>query len=94
MTDAKDIGERVRAERERRGWNQADLSRRSGLAPSAVSQIESGAREPSPRSLAKLAVTLAVTTDYLLGLRQEQQQPTAARMHCPACGQRHYIERI
>lgn len=58
---------RLRAARERRDLNQADLSHRSGLQASAISHFETGTRKPSFDNLRRLADALEVTTDYLLG---------------------------
>jgi transcriptional regulator with XRE-family HTH domain len=58
---------RLRAARERRELNQAELARRAGLQASAVSHFETGARKPSFDNLKRLADALDVTTDYLLG---------------------------
>jgi transcriptional regulator with XRE-family HTH domain len=59
--------QRLRAARELRELNQAELARRAGLQASAVSHFETGARKPSFDNLKRLADALNVTTDYLLG---------------------------
>ena len=59
--------QRLRAARELRDLNQAELARRAGLQASAVSHFETGARKPSFDNLKRLADALKVTTDYLLG---------------------------
>lgn len=48
---------RLRQERE---WNQTELAYHAGLAPSVISQIENGKRDPSARTLRKLAEALGV----------------------------------
>jgi transcriptional regulator with XRE-family HTH domain len=48
---------RLRQERE---WNQTELAYHAGLAPSVISQIENGKRDPSARTLRKLAAALGV----------------------------------
>jgi transcriptional regulator with XRE-family HTH domain len=48
---------RLRQERE---WNQTELAYHAGLAPSVISQIENGKRDPSARTLRKLADALEV----------------------------------
>ena len=48
---------RLRQERE---WNQTELAYHAGLAPSVISQIENGKRDPSARTLRKLAAALEV----------------------------------
>ena len=50
----------VRRLREAKGWNQTELAFHAGLAPSVISQIENGKREPSARTLRKLAGGLGV----------------------------------
>ena len=59
--------ERLRNARKSRGLSQAELAQRAGLEPSAVSHFEAGRRQPSFHNLRKLADSLGVTTDYLLG---------------------------
>jgi transcriptional regulator with XRE-family HTH domain len=67
-TTSPDIfSQRLRAGRELRELNQAELARRAGLQASAVSHFETGARKPSFDNLKRLADALDVTTDYLLG---------------------------
>jgi DNA-binding CsgD family transcriptional regulator/DNA-binding XRE family transcriptional regulator len=36
-----DIGDRIRAERQARGWSQAEMARRAGLVESTVKRLES-----------------------------------------------------
>ena len=50
----------VRQLRQERGWNQTELAFRSRLAPSVISQIENGKRDPSAGTLKKLAKALEV----------------------------------
>lgn len=52
--------EKVRELREGRGWNQTELAFHAGLAPSVISQIENGKRNPSASTLKKLAGALEV----------------------------------
>lgn len=53
--------------REIKGLSQTELARKSGLQPSAVSHFETGRRAPSFDNLKRLADTLEVTTDFLIG---------------------------
>ena len=69
MTDERNrIGSRVRALRERAGWSQLELSRRSGVRQPTLSDIETG-QTPSPQgsTLAKIAAALVVPVESLLG---------------------------
>lgn len=50
----------VRRLRLERGWNQTELAFHAKLAPSVISQIENGKREPSASTLRKLATALKV----------------------------------
>jgi transcriptional regulator with XRE-family HTH domain len=43
-----------------REWNQTELAFHAGLAPSVISEIENGKRDPSARTLRKLAEALKV----------------------------------
>jgi DNA-binding XRE family transcriptional regulator len=53
--------------RRRRGLTQADLAGRAGLSQAYVAEIESGAKDGSPKAMARLARTLDVPLDDLLG---------------------------
>jgi transcriptional regulator with XRE-family HTH domain len=69
MTEVGDpgIGARVRAARERLGWNREALAFHSGLSGSAVAQVETGRRKNvRPQTLGALAGVLGVTIDYLV----------------------------
>lgn len=74
---------RLRTAREHRGFNQGELAERAGLQPSAVSHFETGTRKPSFDNLKRLADTLRVTTDYLLGRthQMDASAETADRLH-------------
>jgi transcriptional regulator with XRE-family HTH domain len=61
------FGQRLQRIRELRGESQTHLSSRSGLKPSAISHFEAGRRLPNLPNLLKLADSLDVTTDELLG---------------------------
>jgi transcriptional regulator with XRE-family HTH domain len=59
--------ERLKAARELRKWSQSDLASRAGMPPSSIAHFESGSRKPSFDTLRRLANSLEVTTDFLLG---------------------------
>jgi transcriptional regulator with XRE-family HTH domain len=46
--------------RQQKEWNQTELAYHASLAPSVISQIENGKRDPSARTLRKLAEALGV----------------------------------
>jgi transcriptional regulator with XRE-family HTH domain len=63
------IGDRIKAQRQRRRFTQDELARRAGLTQAHVSQLEAGAREnPQANVVLALARALDCSTDYLLGM--------------------------
>jgi len=52
--------------RTERGLTQSQVAEKSGLACGAISHYETGLREPSIRSLSKLAGAFNCTTDWLI----------------------------
>jgi transcriptional regulator with XRE-family HTH domain len=56
----REVGAEIRRLREERGWTGAQLAVYAGMAPSAVSQIETGRRSPNTGSLSKIAKALEV----------------------------------
>jgi transcriptional regulator with XRE-family HTH domain len=65
---------RLRQERE---WNQTELAYHAGLAPSVISQIENGKRDPSARTLRKLAEALGVEVgDLFPKARSSSPEPS------------------
>lgn len=54
------IGAAVRRERTRHGWSAAELSRRAGISKAGLSQLESGAGNPSVETLWAIATALGV----------------------------------
>ena len=60
------IGERLRAERQRRGIGLRDLAERVALSPSLISQVETGRARPSVATLYAVAGELGISIDDLL----------------------------
>lgn len=56
---------RLRTERERHGWSQAELARRTGIHPTTLSRLEAGKVFPYPGWKARLARALGVAGDAL-----------------------------
>lgn len=67
QTDRETLRQRITELRRAMGITQCELARRSKLTPAAISQIESGIRLPMLSVFAKIADTLAVSMDYLVG---------------------------
>jgi transcriptional regulator with XRE-family HTH domain len=64
---ARIVGEQVKARRAERGENQEEVSLRSGLHRTEISQIERGLRVPRLDTLLKLAGALEVPVGELVG---------------------------
>lgn len=68
------IRDRIIKKRKELNLNQTELAKRAGLQPPAISQYESGTRNPSYDALVKLSNALHVTVDYLVsGEIQEEE---------------------
>lgn len=64
--DYSAIGKRVKREREKLGWTQAELAAASKISDSHISSIERGFTEFSVKYLVMLANTFEMPTDALL----------------------------
>lgn len=61
------LGRRLRAERGRQGLSMRELTAKSGVPPTAISEIERGVRKrPRVTTLAKLAKALDIPVEDLL----------------------------
>ena len=69
------IGDEVRRRREGLDLTGAQLAARAGMAPSAVSQIETGKRTPSSASVIKLAEALGVEVGDLYPKKAQAPLP-------------------
>ncbi|MGB9596599.1 MAG: helix-turn-helix domain-containing protein [Candidatus Poribacteria bacterium] len=69
-----DIGERIKNLRVNLKMTQTQLAKNAGLTSAAISQFEAGTRKPSFDALSKLASAFNVSTDFLLGKKEEDQQ--------------------
>jgi transcriptional regulator with XRE-family HTH domain len=66
------LGERIRRARERYGMSQAELARRIHISKNSMNMIESGKTpDPSALKVKAIADTLRVSTDYLLGRKDD-----------------------
>lgn len=70
------IGQRIRKQRERLGLSQRELARRTGIPQSTISDIERGVQEDMTTAMVKrFARALACTTDYLIGMYEDEDEP-------------------
>ncbi len=65
-----EFGKRLRQLRKDRYLTQAQLAELIGVSSAMISCYELSDRTPSPEILRKLAATLHVTSDYLLGIER------------------------
>jgi transcriptional regulator with XRE-family HTH domain len=73
------IAERVRAEREMRGWSLADLSGRSGVSRAMISKIERGESSPTAALLGKLSGAFGLTLTTLVARAENDGERLSRR---------------
>ncbi len=69
-----EVGREIRQLREAKGWSQTKLAADAGMGVSGISQIETGARNPSMTTLARIAGALGVEVADLFP-KVEAQRP-------------------
>ena len=68
------IGERIQRLREERGWTQQELAAKTRIKQPVISRLESRTQQSvSSEALKRLARTLGVTADYLIGMYEEDK---------------------
>ena len=78
------IGEKIATRRKQLGWSQTDLARKIGIAPSRISEFESGLKTDCNLSTAKrLARALGCSIDYLADTWDEEEQAPAEAAPAP-----------
>jgi len=77
MPDKDVFPERLKSARDMRKLTQAELGTKASLPSTSIAHFEAGSRKPSFFNLRKLAETLEVTTDYLLGRVSEPSMAEA-----------------
>ena len=73
------LGGTIRTIRKQAGMSQEDLSERTGLSQTSISQIESGIKRPSKRSLQKICSVLDIPEAVLFILALEDKDVPKAR---------------
>lgn len=77
----KDLGLRIAASLQKQGMSQRELARLIGVTEAVMSRYVSGDRDPKPEVLANIATALHTTSDYLLGIENEEfSHPRIRRM--------------
>lgn len=74
----ENFNDNLRTARERKGFSQKEMAERIGVAKSTYSLYESGNREPNVQTIKKIADTLNVSADELLGI---DDTPTTLAAH-------------
>ena len=70
-----DFAGRLKEARQRAGWSQTELGKRSGVHAMAISRLERGdKKDVTGATLRKLSIALRVSTDWLLGLTDEEEE--------------------
>jgi transcriptional regulator with XRE-family HTH domain len=68
------IGERIQRLRAQRGWSQNELAKQAKLYQALISRLENQVQDTlHPEALKKLAKTLGVSADYLIGMYEEEE---------------------
>lgn len=67
------FGERLKAARERAGLSRKELGDAINISPAGFAYYERGQRDVTPTSLIRIARTLNVSADWLIGLDGEHE---------------------
>ncbi len=70
-----DIGKRIKQLRVENGYTQKELADKIGLTPKMISFYENEERVPPIDIVLKLIIIFDVTSDYLLGISDDRQNP-------------------
>lgn len=68
----KNLGLRIAESLQKKGMTQKELSERIGVTEAVISRYISGDREPKPEMLANIATALHTTSDFLLGIENDE----------------------
>ena len=68
----RELGNRIAEMLSKRGKTQRELASILGVTEGVVSRYVSGERDPKPETIANIATALRTTTDYLLGIENEE----------------------
>ena len=69
------IGERIRKRRQELGWSQRGLAQRVSTRQATIADLERGAqKETSTALIRRLAKVLGVTSDWLIGMYEDDDQ--------------------
>ena len=69
---SKEFGNRLSAAMQKKGITQRELADKINTTEATLSRYVSGAREPKVEVLANIATALGTTSDYLLGIENDE----------------------
>ena len=69
---SKELGKRISESLKKSNTQQKELAERIGITEAFMSRYISGDREPKPETLANIATALNTTSDYLLGIENDE----------------------
>jgi transcriptional regulator with XRE-family HTH domain len=75
----KATGRRLLLARREREWTQKELAKKCGLRYLVISYAERGLFDLPAQRLARIAQALGVTTDYLLGMKGDEEESLTER---------------
>lgn len=75
----KQIGARIQAAREARGFSASDLARLTGVTPTAVWNWENNGTKPRPNAVAAISKALGVTESFILSGTNESLDGDGSR---------------
>jgi transcriptional regulator with XRE-family HTH domain len=79
--NAMRMGQRIKMQREKKGWSQHELARQSGIPQATISRLESGDMKDIQTMLARrLARALGVGLDYLAGTFEDDEDAELAKV--------------
>ena len=68
------IGDRIKKRRQELGWSQRELALRVSTRQATIADLERGAqKETSTGLIRRLAKVLGVTSDWLIGMYEEDE---------------------
>jgi transcriptional regulator with XRE-family HTH domain len=71
--EGESIGQRIKSVRERRGITQKWLAEQIRISKQAMWAIENGGGDIGGKRVAEFAKILRVSSDYLLGLKEDEE---------------------
>ncbi|MBC2772878.1 helix-turn-helix transcriptional regulator [Rhizobium sp. AQ_MP] len=80
---ARAIAERIRLERETRGWSLAELAARSAVSKAMISKVERCEASPTATVLGRLSGAFGLPLSVLLALAEREGERLARRMEQP-----------